>query len=67
MHVLWGILIIAAGLFLVISGRSKSNFIVYRLLVARARILWGENVHSFHQVSGILMMIFGLVVALGYI
>ena len=67
MHVLWGILIVAAGLFLLVCGRLRSEFIVYRLMVARSRILWGGNTHRFHQVAGAIVIVFGVVVALGYI
>lgn len=64
MDVLWGILIILAGLFLTICGTVKSNFIVYRLFVYRSKLLWGDNVHRFYQVVGIIVIIFGLLVAL---
>lgn len=67
MEVLWGILIILAGLFLSISGSVKSNFIVYRLFVARSRIIWGDNVHRFYQVVGIIVIVFGLLVALNIV
>jgi len=67
MHVLWGILIVLAGLFLFICGRLRSNFIIYRLLVYRSRMLWGDNVHRFHQVAGAMVIIFGVLFALGYI
>ena len=30
MHLLWGILIVVAGLFLLVCGTLKSEFIVYR-------------------------------------
>jgi len=67
MHILWGILIILAGLFLLIFGSLKSNFIIYRLLVDRSKILWGDNVHRFHQVVGAIVIVFGVLVAVGYI
>ena len=67
MHVLWGILIILAGLFLLICARLKSNFIIYRLLVYRSKIFWGDNVHRFHQVVGVIVIVFGVLVAGGYI
>jgi hypothetical protein len=67
MHMLWGILIILAGLFLLICGSLKSNFIIYRLLVYRSKILWGDNVHRFHQVVGAIVIVFGVLVAVGYI
>ena len=67
MHILWGCLIAAVGLFLAVSGRMKSQFIVYRLLVARSEILWGERVHGFYQVAGILVIVFGILFATGVI
>jgi len=64
MNILWGVLIILAGLFMTICGTIKSNFIVYRLLVYRSKLLWGENVHRFYQVVGAIVIVFGLLVAL---
>ncbi len=46
---------------------SKSEFIIYRLMAARSKILWGENVHRFYQVVGVIVIVFGALVALGYI
>ena len=65
MHLLWGILIAVAGLFLLVCGSLKSNFIIYRLLVYRSKILWGEHVHRFHQIAGIIVIIFGILFDLG--
>lgn len=67
MHSLWGCLIATVGLFLLVSGGRKSQFIIYRLLVARSKILWGERVHGFYQVAGILVIVFGILFALGVI
>ena len=67
MHLLWGILIVLAGLFLLICGRLRSEFIIYRLLVARSKILWGENTHNFHQVAGAIVIVVGVLVAIEYI
>jgi hypothetical protein len=67
MPVLWGILIVLAGLFLLISGTLKSEFIIYRLLVARSKILWGEHTHRFHQIVGVIVIVVGVLVALAYI
>lgn len=64
-HVISGILLILAGLYLFICGRLKSEGAIYSLLVARSRILWGDNVHVFHQVAGAMVIIFGIVVAAG--
>lgn len=67
MHILWGCLTAAAGLFMVICASTKSEFIIYRLMVARSKILWGEKVHRFHQIAGVMVMVFGALVAFGYI
>jgi len=67
MHLLWGTLIVVAGLFLLICGRLRSEFLVYRLIVARSKMLWGENTHRFHQIAGAIVIVVGVSVALGYI
>ena len=67
MHILWGSLIVVVGLFMVICGSTKSEFTIYRLMVARSRILWGEKVHRFYQIAGTMVIVFGVLVALGYI
>jgi len=59
MHVLWGVLMVAAGLFMLVCGSLKSKFIIYRLMVARSKTLWGEHVHRFHQVSGLIAIVLG--------
>jgi len=67
MNILWGCLIAAVGLFFLVSGTTKSQFAIYRLLVARSRILWGDRVHSFYQAAGILVAAFGILYAVGVI
>ena len=69
MYVLWGILMAAVGLFMLVCGTLKSEFIIYRLMVYRSRILWGEGdaVHRFYQVSGLIIVILGVLWALGVI
>ena len=67
MHILWGVLIVGAGLFMAICGSLKSKFIIYRLMVARSKILWGGNVHRFYQIVGVIVIVFGVLVALGWI
>jgi hypothetical protein len=69
MHVLWGLLMAAVGLFMLVCGTLKSEFIIYRLMVARSRILWGQGdaVHRFYQVSGLIIIVLGALFALGLI
>ena len=63
MTVLWGGLILLVGVLFVAWGRTQSDFVVYRLLAARSRMVWGDRVHGFYQVAGITMIAFGLLVA----
>jgi len=67
MNIVWGILTIIIGLFILISSIIKSEFIIYKLLVARSKILWGKNVHNFLMVSGILIIIVGILMIIGII
>ncbi len=59
MHIVWGLIIADIGALFIFWGRNKSNFGPYRLLVARSRLLWGDRVHGFYQVSGALMIVAG--------
>ena len=43
------------GLYIFISALLKSEFIVYRLFHARAKMMWGENAHTFLMVSGLIV------------
>jgi hypothetical protein len=45
----------------------KSEFIIYKLVVARAKILWGKNAHNFLMISGILPIIMGILMTIGII
>ncbi len=67
MHVLWGLLMAAIGLFMLVCGTLKSEFIIYRLMVHRSRILWGQGdgVHRFYRVSGLSIGAWGAWGALG--
>ena len=67
MNFVWGGLLVAVGIFLFVSALRKSDFIVYRLLTYRSRILWKENVHRFYQVAGVLVVIFGVIVMTGVV
>jgi hypothetical protein len=69
MHILWGILMAAAGLFMLVCGTTKSEFIAYRLMVHRSRVPWGQGdaVHRFYQVIGLIVLIIGVLWALGII
>jgi len=67
MHWFWGSLMAIIGLFMLVCDTVKTDFIVYRLLVARSRILWGDAVHHFFQVSGLIVAVLGILWASGTI
>ncbi|RLF79680.1 hypothetical protein DRN44_08500 [Thermococci archaeon] len=67
MEQIWGVLIAVVGLFMLVSGLTKSNFIVYRLMIARSKMLWGENVHLFYQAVGAILTILGVLAAFGLV
>ena len=69
MNISWGLLMAAIGLFMLICGTMKSKFVVYELLVARSRILWGKGdaVHRFYQVAGLILIVLGGLWASGII
>ncbi len=67
MNVLWGFVMMAIGVLFVYWGSTESSFVVYRLLAARSRVLWGERVHRFYQVVGAVLVVLGLLWTLGVI
>lgn len=66
MGIVWGLVIAVIGAVFIVWARTRSEFVVYRLLVARSRLLWGDGdrVHGFYQVVGGIMIVFGAIVAL---
>ena len=52
---------------MVVCGYVKREFLIYHLMVSRSKILWGENVHRFYQIAGAIVVIFGVLVAPGYV
>ncbi len=60
MNYLWGFLMFMIGLFFLVSAIRKSEFIVYKILTARSRVLWKEKVHSFYIFVGIIIMCLSL-------
>lgn len=67
MNIFWGVLMAIIGLPMLVCGTMKSDIVVYRLLVARSRILWGDAVHRFFQVSGLIVALLGILWASGAI
>lgn len=59
MNYVYGLIVIFIGLFFVISAFMESEFIVYRILTARSKLLWKDNVHHFYKVVGIILVLVG--------
>ncbi len=64
---IYGIAMALIGLFFIGFATLRSDFGVYRLLVARSRLLWGDRVHLFYQVVGALLFALGVLWACGLI
>ena len=67
MNNIWNIIMIIIGFLMFLGGLTKSDFVIYKILVARSKMLWGNNVHRFYQVAGIIVMGFGILLMLGII
>lgn len=55
MNFLWGGLMVIIGLFMFVSGIRKSEFLIYKLFYARAKLLWGDHAHTFLAISGVII------------
>jgi len=67
MRMVWGVTMAAVGVLLASWGTTRSDSALYRLLVARSRLLWGEQVHRFHQAAGAILAVLGTLWAFGVI
>lgn len=56
MNYVYGTIMIIIGLFFTISAFLESEFVVYRILTARSKLLWRDNVHHFYKVVGIIIV-----------
>jgi drug/metabolite transporter (DMT)-like permease len=63
MNIIGGLIIAMVGALFITWGRTESDFGLYRLLVARSRVLWGDRVHGFYQIAGAVMIIAGAAIA----
>jgi len=53
------------GVFFLVCASTQTEFVLYRLCVARSRMLWGDNVHRFFQFLGAGFIILGGIRAVG--
>ena len=57
---------IGIGTFILMSSLTRSKFILYKLLVARSKTLWGKHVYKFHAISAVLIILVGIIKVIPY-
>jgi hypothetical protein len=57
----WYLLMAAIGAWMADGGFRKSDAKPFLFLLARAQLLWKGRAHQFLGVSGVLIMLFGLI------
>ena len=60
MTLIWPLLMILVGVRIATWARASSSSGIYRLLQARASLLWGEQADRFLLVAGALVALMGL-------
>ena len=56
----WAVILVVIGVRIALWARASSTSPVYRLLRARAALMWGERADRFMAVSGVMMAAWGL-------
>ena len=56
---------IAIGMWMAVSGFTKSNATPFKFLVARAALLWRSHAHMFLALAGVAVAIVGVVLLIG--
>jgi hypothetical protein len=57
MAMIWYWVGAAIGVYMVWGGANKSTAMPYRLIHARASLLWKDKAHLFLQVSGLIIIV----------
>ena len=63
-HVMRGSVLAGDGLFVLVCGSGESELNIYRLMAKRSSTVWGERVHRFYQVTGVIVMVVGILARL---
>lgn len=66
-NILWGSILIVIFIIMFIAATVKSDFIIYKLLIARTKLLFKDYAYEAHQVFAVLGIIFGLLLVFGVI
>ncbi len=67
LEIAWGSLMAVMGLLFFLGSTTKTKFVPYRLLEARARMIWKGAAPRFLQVVGVVLVAFGVHWATGVI
>ena len=59
---LWWVLMIAIGVWMAISGFTKSNATPFKYLVARATLLWKSHAQMFLAFAGVVVAVVGVLI-----
>ncbi len=65
MDAFWAVILVVIGVRIALWARASSTSPVYRLLRARAALMWGERADRFMAVSGVMIAAWGLAGLIG--
>ena len=65
MDAFWAVILVVIGVRITLWARASSTSPIYRLLRARAALLWGERADRFLAVSGLMIAAWGLAGLIG--
>ena len=65
MDAFWAVILVVIGVRIALWARASSTSPIYRLLRARAALMWGERADRFMAVSGVMMAAWGLAGLIG--
>lgn len=64
MNIVYRLLMIVVGSLLFYLAQTKSQNKLYQLVVSRSQLMWKDKVYHFHKVSGLLIIVVGVLYAL---
>lgn len=67
MHLVWGSLMALVGLAIFAGATTRTRFVVYRLLEARAQVLFKQRARTWLQSVGAVLAVLGVMWAAGVI
>ena len=59
MNNVYGFIMVSIGIFFTVSAFMETEFIIYKILTARSKLLWKGKVHHFYKVVGIILVVLG--------